>query len=125
MIVQRWRDYAHLLAWAESEVRTRVLADSDAMSVGAPSRRHETGLEVWFQLPGETTVKPPPRYKMALLIWMVIAPLSLGANAALGPLLGGLPAVAAGYIKAGLIVLVMTYFAMPIARKLLARWLGS
>ena len=125
VIIQRWRDYDHLRTWAESARRREVLAASESMSARPPSRRQETGLEVWFQLPGEVSVRPPPRYKMFNLIWMVIAPLSLIVNATIGPLLVhlGLPAIPSGYLKAGLITLIMTYLAMPWARKLLARWL--
>ena len=127
VIIQRWRDYDHLCAWAESELRREVLAASEAMSVHPPSRRRETGLEVWFQLPGEGMMKPPPRYKMFILIWMVIAPLSLIVNWALGPALIrlGLPVIPAGYLKAGIITAIMTYLAMPWARKLLAKWLDK
>jgi antibiotic biosynthesis monooxygenase (ABM) superfamily enzyme len=127
VIIQRWRDYDHLCAWAESELRREVLAASEAMSVRPPSRRRETGLEVWFQLPGEGMMKPPPRYKMFILIWMVIAPLSLIVNWALGPALIklGLPLIPAGYLKAGIITAIMTYLAMPWARKLLAKWLDK
>jgi hypothetical protein len=127
VIIQRWRDYDHLCSWAESDLRREVLAASESMSVSPPSRRRETGLEVWFQLPGEGMVKPPPRWKMFVLIWMVIAPLSLLVNWALGPALLrlGLPLIPAGYLKAGIITAIMTYLAMPWARKLLAKWLDK
>ena len=125
VIIQRWRDYEALCAWAESDVRQSVLAESEALSVSPPSRRRETGLEVWFELPGQAAIRPPPRYKMALVIWLVIAPLTLAANALLGGLLGGLPTVAAAYVKAGVIVAAMTYVAMPLARRALARWLDG
>jgi antibiotic biosynthesis monooxygenase (ABM) superfamily enzyme len=125
VIIQRWQDYDHLCAWAESALRRDVLAESESMSARPPSRRQETGLEVWFQLPGEVSVRPPPRYKMFILIWMVIAPLSLLVNATVGPLLTklGLWVIPSGYLKAGLITAIMTYLAMPWARKLLANWL--
>ncbi len=125
VIIQRWADYDRLCVWAGSDLRREVLAESESMSFSPPSRRRETGLEVWFQLPGETSVRPPPRWKMFVLIWMVIAPLSLIVNASIGPLLvrAGLPAIPAGYLKAGLITAIMTYLAMPWARKRLAKWL--
>ena len=123
VIIQRWSDYECLKAWVESDERRDVLAESEPFAESGPSIRKETGLEVWFQLPGETRIKPPPRYKMALLIWMVIAPLTLEANALLGPALSDIPFVPGTYLRAGVVVLVMTYLAMPLARKLFARWL--
>ena len=127
VIIQRWRDYDHLCAWGDSDVRREVLAASESMSVAPPSRRRETGLEVWFQLPGETMVKPPPKWKMFVVIWMVIAPLALIVNTTAGPLLdrAGMPLIPAGYLKAALITAIMTYLAMPWARKLLAKWLDK
>ena len=62
---------------------------------------------------------------MALLIWMVIAPLTLIVGFALGPLLGHVPLVPATYLRAGIVVLLMTYLVMPFARRVLARWLDS
>lgn len=123
VIIQRWADYEHLCGWIESDDRKDVLAESEPFAVSAPNVHKETGLEVWFQLPGETAIKPPPRYKMALLIWMVIAPLTLAANYLLAPMLKTIPLVPSTYVRAGVVVLVMTYLAMPFVRKLFGRWL--
>lgn len=125
VIIQRWAGYDELCKWVESDERHEVLAESEPFTLSGPSYRKETGLEVWFQLPGEIQVKPPPRYKMALLIWMVITPLVLAANFATGPLLQGVPVIPAAYLRSAAVVVVMTYFAMPLARKLLARWLDN
>jgi antibiotic biosynthesis monooxygenase (ABM) superfamily enzyme len=56
---------------------------------------------------------------------MVIAPLTLIVGFALGPLLGDVPLVPATYLRAGIVVLLMTYLVMPFARRVLARWLDS
>ena len=50
---------------------------------------------------------------------------ALIVNGTVGPLLEriGLPTIPGGYVKAALITAVMTYLAMPWARKLLAKWL--
>ncbi len=125
VVIQRWSDYDHLCKWAESEERLAVLAESEPYTLGGPQYRKETGLEVWFQLPGEVQVTPPPRYKMALLIWMVITPLSLAAGYLMGPLLRAVPDVPAAYVRSAVVVAVMTYLAMPVARRLLARWLDA
>jgi antibiotic biosynthesis monooxygenase (ABM) superfamily enzyme len=125
VIIQRWAGYDELCKWVESDERHEVLAESEPFTLSGPSYRKETGLEVWFQLPGEIQVKPPPRYKMALLIWMVITPLVLAANFATGPLLQSVPVIPAAYLRSAAVVIVMTYFAMPLARKLLARWLDD
>ena len=123
VVIQRWRSYEALLRWVESDRREEVLAASLPLTHGGPRYQKETGLEVWFQLPGETSVRPPPRYKMALLIWMVLVPLNLLVGWLLGSQIDRLPHVAGAYVRAGLVVLLMTYFAMPWARRLLSGWL--
>lgn len=125
VIVQRWSGYEALCRWVESDERQAVLARAEPHAISGPSYQKETGLETWFQLPGEQTVRPPPRHKMALLIWMVIAPLTLVVGFAMGPLLGGVPLIPATYLRAGIVVLLMTYLVMPFARRVLARWLDS
>ena len=125
VIVQRWSGYEALCRWVESDERQAVLARAEPHAISGPSYQKETGLETWFQLPGEETVRPPPRYKMALLIWMVIAPLTLIVGFALGPLLGDVSLIPATYLRAGIVVLLMTYLVMPFARRILARWLES
>ena len=68
VIIQRWRDYDHLCAWGDSDVRREVLAASESMSVAPPSRRQETGLEVWFEAPKGTVVAVPSPHRMALVL---------------------------------------------------------
>ena len=82
-----------------------------------------TGLETWFTLPGGAVVKPPPRWKMAIVSWAVAFPLIQLLNVTVAPLLHPLPALLRGAIAGALMVLTMTYFAMPLAVRSLAHWL--
>ena len=98
-------------AW---EDRIRPLVD------GQPVYRDLNGLEAWFRSPH----RPPPRWKMALLTWVAVWPVSLAVPAALKPLLGqSLPKTLFAGVVAGGIVLVLTWFAMPLLVKLTAGWL--
>lgn len=84
------------------------------------SYRHLHGMEAWFRSPQG----PPARWKMALLTWVAVWPVSLIVRALLFPVLGSaLPAMLfAGVVAAG-IVLVLTWGAMPVLARITRRWL--
>lgn len=88
---------------------------------GGPEYRSMNGLEAWFRDPH---AKMPPRWKMALLTWIAVWPVSMAVPAALSPLLGkSLPVVLRAGIGAAGIVLVLTWVAMPLLVKIAHRWL--
>jgi len=98
-------------AWEE---RIQPLVD------GEPVYRDLNGLEAWFRSPH----LPPPRWKMALLTWVAVWPVSMAVPAALNPLLGqSIPKTIFAGIAAGGIVLVLTWVAMPLLVKLTRGWL--
>jgi antibiotic biosynthesis monooxygenase (ABM) superfamily enzyme len=79
------------------------------------------GLEVWFRDP---SLPMPPDWKMALLTWVAVWPVSIFVPAVLNPLLG--PKfnfyIGAGIIAAGIVV-ILTWVAMPLLVKIAHRWL--
>lgn len=88
---------------------------------GQPVCRELTGLEAWFRNPGETM---PPRWKMAVLTWIAVWPVSMVVPAIVLPLLSPKfnSILAAGLIAAG-IVTILTWIAMPLLTKLAHPWL--
>jgi antibiotic biosynthesis monooxygenase (ABM) superfamily enzyme len=79
------------------------------------------GLEFWFTPPkGASTL---PRWKMALVSGLVLWPLNSLLSLLLYPLIGAWPIPVRALIIAGLLVPVMTYFAMPWATRLFSKWL--
>jgi antibiotic biosynthesis monooxygenase (ABM) superfamily enzyme len=88
---------------------------------GNYQRRQLTGLEAWFR---EPFLPMPPDWKMAVLTWVAVWPVSMFVPALLGPLLGPKfnAVLAAGIIALG-IVIVLTWVAMPILVKLTHGWL--
>lgn len=87
---------------------------------GEPVYRKLNGLEAWFRSPHQ----PPPRWKMALLTWLAVWPVSLAVPALLKPWLNS---IVPGFIFAGLaaggIVLALTWVVMPLLVKLTRGWL--
>jgi antibiotic biosynthesis monooxygenase (ABM) superfamily enzyme len=88
---------------------------------GEYKRRELRGLEAWFR---EPSLPMPPDWKMALLTWVAVWPVSMFVPALFLPLLGPKfnPVLAAGVIAAG-IVIVLTWVAMPLLVKISHRWL--
>ncbi len=90
------------------------------MIEGEPVHRSLHGLEAWFRSPQS----PPPQWKMALLIWVAVWPISMIVPAVLRPLIGeAVPNfIFAGAVAAG-IVLALTWVAIPMLVKLTRNWL--
>lgn len=110
-------------AFYESDLYKKWLVQIEPLVEGAPKIRRLEGLEAWFRDP-HGPAAPPPRWKMALLTWIAVWPVSMLVPAILAPLLGPtFPRVlASGVIAAG-IVLVLTWGAMPLLVKLARAWL--
>ena len=97
------------------------LARIEPMVEGEPAYKRLEGLEAWFR---DARAPLPPRWKMALLTWIAVWPVSMLVPAILLPLLGPiLPRVLASGVVAGGIVAVLTWGAMPLLVKLAHAWL--
>ncbi len=91
-----------------------------ALTEGDPTYRQLTGLEAWFR----DSHNPPPRWKMALLTWIAVWPVSIIVPMALNPLIASsVPNFIFAGVVAGGIVLVLTWVAMPLLVKLTKGWL--
>lgn len=126
------RDYGILRSFVDNEARNAFydsalyrdwLARIEPLVEGEAHYETLSGLEAWFRQPDGQ--KPPPRWKMAVLTWIAVWPVSIAVPASLGPLLGNaLP----GWISAGIgaagIVIVLTWAAMPLLVKAARPWLA-
>ena len=97
------------------ENRVKPLTD------GELSFRKLDGLEAFFR---NTDEHMPPRWKMALLTWIAVWPVSMVVPMLLLPLIGqGMPSImTSGIISAG-IVIILTWVAMPLLVKAAHSWL--
>ncbi len=133
VMVVRFACYEDLRRWEESPERAEWLTRLDPLLAAASTYRTETGLETWFQLPGERAVVPPPKLKMALLIILAIYPLLLLVLPLMGTIFDspylGVPItidsefVARTLVTAVILVTLMTWVAMPFLTKLFRGWL--
>jgi uncharacterized protein len=94
--------------WDNSEEALKLLEEVN----NYPTRHyeHSTGLETWFILPGLKTLSqsPPPRWKMAIVIFFAAFVISSASRYILNPFIGQWP---------------LTYFALPIMNRLLRHYL--
>jgi antibiotic biosynthesis monooxygenase (ABM) superfamily enzyme len=122
-IIRRFVDKAAMDAWDNSQLSQKLLQEADNYS-----KRHyetSTGLETWFTLPGLITLSqsPPPRWKMALVIFFAAYAISSLSRSILNPLLEEWPILGNAVIYTGILVVSLTYFALPVLNRLLRRWL--
>jgi antibiotic biosynthesis monooxygenase (ABM) superfamily enzyme len=134
VLVVRFAAIEDLRRWESSPERAHWLRELAPLVAESPDYRTESGLETWFQLPGQTVVVPPPKYKGALLILLALYPLLLIVLPLLGELLGESRYLAnpirvepefftSTLISATILVALMTWVAMPLLTKLFRRWL--
>ena len=81
-------------------------------------RRELHGLEAWFP-----NADSPPRWKMALLTWLALWPISALVAISFGPVFENLPALVSSAIIAAAIVFCLTWIVMPALVQLVHSWL--
>lgn len=126
-VLYRFSSAKALAAWDESEERSWWI-DSAAELVEITKVEHRTGIEGWFEQPGDTNLTiaetvVPPRWKQAVSIFLPFFPLSLLSNFLLMPLLGSWPMVLAVLLNICILTPLMTYIFLPVTTQLLRPWL--
>ena len=109
--------------WDNSEESQRLIEEANNYS----ARHYETstGLETWFTLPDLKTLSqsPPPRWKMAIVIFFTAYAISSVSRYILSPFIRQWPILGNAVIYTGILVVSLTYFALPIVNRLLRHWL--
>ena len=93
------------------------------MVVGKAVKQKMTGLEVWFELPEIETHKPASRYKMALVLTVILYILSISLNIVLRPVLKEVPLPVNIFVILIINVVLMTWVIMPKVNWWLRHWL--
>ena len=108
-------------AWEKSDEFLKQIEEANKYSTIYYERA--TGLETWFTLPDLKTIVAPPKWKMAIVSLLAAYCISTLSNYILSPFLGPWPLLASSIIINVILVVSLTYFAMPILSRLLQRWL--
>jgi len=119
-MIHRFRDEASLEAWENSEELHKLKEEANKYST--PNLQKASGLETWFTLPDLKAVVPPPKWKMAVVSFIGAYCISLLASFILRPYLGSQPLLFNLFMTI-VLVIGLTYFAMPLLSRLLRRWL--
>ena len=122
------REFGILRTFASEEERdafyaSRLFREWDQraarLTEGTPVYRQLHGLEAWFRAPGS----PPPRWKMALLTFAGVYPLTSLLPRFFGGLLAPLHPLLINLVTTGAIVGSLTWVIMPLLTRALRPWL--
>ncbi|MDB1086486.1 antibiotic biosynthesis monooxygenase [Streptomyces sp. ACA25] len=119
-IVVRFSDTERLTSWLESDER-RAWLDDVRGSAGHHTQQH-TGLETWFSLQG-TAVRPPPRWKMTVMTFLAVYPLSVLLNWLVAPHLQDVQLLLRSLLFPVVVPPLLTYLIMPAFSRVFRRWL--
>lgn len=118
VIVIRFDTYENLMNWHNSDTRAEWVAKVQDITEGEPRIRAVPGMSAWFNMP-----RTPPRWKTALVIFIVLVPLAIGIGAGIRYLFAGFHTYIQQIIALGVTVIVMTWFVMPFVNKRIKGWL--
>ncbi len=122
-VVFRFSTLSDLKVWEKSPERLYWIQKIDKLIKEPTQLQVVTGLETWFALPKTKSIVPPKRYKMAFITWFALTPLLIVFNLAVQPWLGHWHLVPRILISTPILVLIMTYFLMPLMAKVFSAWL--
>ena len=129
-VLYRFADAEALATWESSHERQWWRDSSGGLGVVESRIERVTGIEGWFDEPTNRDVRDlrlspsaPPRWKQAVVIWLVFFPLSLAATWAAGRLVPDLVLVLRVLATTLVMTPVMTYLALPWVTRSFAWWL--
>ncbi|KAB0488778.1 hypothetical protein SAMN04490202_0047 [Pseudomonas reinekei] len=124
--VLRFDQLQHMKSWIDSEIRKQLVTKVQPLLHAGDNTEVLLGKDFWF-VPGNAQ-EPPPRWKQAVVTFLVIMPLSILVPLLWQPVFGLVPWLT-GHLMSTLlitlsIVLLVVYLFMPIATRVFAAWLA-
>ena len=119
VLIFRFESKELLKKWIDSDIRKKLIKEAESFTVGQPEIAVFTGLEHWFAQ-GDGT----PRYKMTVITFIAIWPLVHFLPGPINQMLN-FGAFANEVITTAIIVVTMSYVALPLACKLFRPWLKN
>jgi|SRR5882757_390638 len=121
-VVLRFDTARHLEAWLSSSIRQKMMKPLEEIA-HADTATKATGLETWFEIPGQL-VTPPPRWKMVVTTFIAIYPLSLLYGLFLASATTTWPTWIRALFLPIFAPIILTYLFMPfLTQRVLKRWL--
>lgn len=120
--VLRFDTKAHLDAWLRSPIRKKLARSIEEVAHNEQTKL-ATGLETWFEVPGHT-ITPPPRWKMVVVTFIAIYPISLAYGLVVASHMANWPVWTRSLILPLFAPVLLTYLFMPfLTQRVLKRWL--
>lgn len=125
-IITRFDSTENMRRWQASDERRRRLARLSTLQAAPADIQQVSGLETWFELPHadeSPTMSPPPKFKMAVVVWIAVYFAVIPLIHALRPLVSGLPTLVGAAISAAASVVLMTWVVRPLLSWAFRSWL--
>lgn len=122
-IIYRFDNMTHAQAWQQSSQRQQWMTKIDGMVDGEAEFKTATGLEAWFDFPQVASSKQPVKWRMSIILVVVVYNLIIALNYLLAPWIGDWGMHARTAIVVTLQVVLMTYVVMPRVTHYVKGWL--
>jgi antibiotic biosynthesis monooxygenase (ABM) superfamily enzyme len=123
-MVRKFASRAALQAFRDSQEYAQWNQHVHELTEGVARFEELTGLESWFTPPG-AEIRPLPRWKMAIVTFLGVYPLTSILPGIFMSLLPGWHPLHVNVVVTGLIVASLTWLIMPLLTRLLRRWLNA
>jgi antibiotic biosynthesis monooxygenase (ABM) superfamily enzyme len=123
-LVYSFTDEQALRWWLDSAERRQLVREADPISESHVRLPPLTGLETWFALPHQATIKPPPRWKMWLVSLVAIYPLVVALQVSLLPAIKRWPLLLRAAALPLVLLTLMTFVVMPAVTRVVQPWLA-
>ena len=125
--VVRFADAGLLQAWVNSAERQALVAEVLPLLEDGDHTQVHNDPEFWFTPPGDST--PPPRWKQAVLTYLVICPMTMVIPYLLAPLFARFPSLGAmptaNLVVNLFVILPVVFYIMPWLTRRCANWLRA
>jgi uncharacterized protein len=121
--VLRFDNAEHLAQWSESDERSKWMRCLASVTIGEPDIRTLSGMETWFAAHSNEAIVPPPRYKMVAVALLASYPIMTLLIYLAQHYASHVPLAVRTLITSSLMLIVMTYGAMPLMTRLFSGWL--
>jgi antibiotic biosynthesis monooxygenase (ABM) superfamily enzyme len=123
-VITRFDTVENMRRWYDSAERQEKVAHLEPFQQQPAEIQHMTGFATWFTTPEiDGFTKPPPKYKMFVVVWIAVFFTVLPLIAALEPMTTSLPPLLASALLAAISVALMTWVILPSLTWVLRSWL--
>lgn len=119
----RFDTLAHRDAFEQSDLNRRSLAEVVDLVEADPIWDTYTGLEMWFTPPPSTVAPQPVRWRMALVLGIVVYLLVLAFGTVASAIAADVPSPIRLFVVIAVEIVLMTYVILPTITRRLARWI--